>query len=249
MPSGAAMIVPNSTIVTPSRGGRSLGAASAGRLPRLAWRLGEQLLRVLAGLRVPAGRLARRLAELRDRAELAHRPVARMLEGDDLVVSLEVRVQQAVLRGLHRLRGDLPVRLEELHPLVEAAILHPLQHQVAERAARLRRQSRRGVDEARIGVDLGEADRADVGVEVVLEEIRQLDPAPVAGDHGVVLQRRHRLELRVGVALEAARVTPGELRAHEAEEVRAGTCPAAGSSPRAVRARRAPARGGRRGCR
>ena len=100
-------------------------------------------------------------------------------------------VRDRVMRRREDLRGDVAGGAEDLHPLLRRALLHPLQNPVAHLFERLRRPPRRPALPLLLGEQLGQVRRVHEGVEEVLEQVAQLNPASVRGHHRVIVQRRH----------------------------------------------------------
>ena len=132
-----------------------------------------------------------RLAQMRDRPQLLHGAKLRIVNRHDITVGVHLRVRHRVMRGREDLRGDVARGAEDLHPLLRRALLHPLQNPVAHLFERLRRPLRRPALPLLLGEQLGQVRRVHEGVEEVLEQVAELNPAPVRRHYGVIVERRH----------------------------------------------------------
>ena len=214
MPSGAAMIVANSSTVMPASGNSGSPACDAVGAREGARRLGEHLLGVLARLGHGARRLGRGVEQPHDGAELPDGAERGVVEVDHLAVRRHVGVGQRLLRGADPVGGDVAVGVEALHPLGRGPLAGALQHEVADLLRRLRVEAAGGGGVARIGVHLlGQFECLDRGVEEMLEEVRELNPAPVRRHDRLVAERGHRgrRERAERVALELVGVALDEL--------------------------------------
>ena len=161
----------------------------------------------------------RRLRQVRDETELADGPEPRVLDLDDLGVGDEVGVREGAegvpeWLGGHVLRGS-----EVAHPLLAGALQHAQQHALAQLLAIRLGEPARSAVEALLRVDVLEADRRDEGVEEVIDEVCRLDPLPVAGHHGLVVDRRLRSVGAELVARHLRREAALQLRADQAVHV------------------------------
>ena len=154
-----------------------------------------------------AGRvnLRRRLAQVRDRADLLDRTVIGIGDGDRVAVGRHVEVVDGVVSRRERLGGDIALGAEDLHPLVAGLLLHPLEDPVAHFLRCLRRPLGLTALPLFLGEQQGQVGGVHEGVEEVLEQVAELDPASVAGHHRVIVQRRHSAadveDLRVDLGL------------------------------------------------
>ena len=105
------------------------------------------------------------------------------------------------------------------HPLLAGALPHAQQHALAQLLAIGVGELARSAVEALLRVDVLEADRRDEGVEEVIDEVCRLDPLPIAGHHGLVVDRRLRSVGAELVGRHLRREAALQLRANQAVDV------------------------------
>ena len=196
-------------------------APVGGGLPRRPRRLGQQLLRLLAEQRVGAADARRGADEAGDRPDLAHRAQPRVIDLHHVAVQDQVGVVERLLRGDEGRGGDGAVLDEGRHPFVRAAFAHAGEHAVAQLLVRLLGPRHARPHVAFVRDDFDQVDGGEVGLEEVLEQVAELDPAPVLRLHRVVVERRHEARAhRQQVHLrELGRVHARELRVEERAQV------------------------------
>ena len=110
----------------------------------------------------------RRLAHLRERAELFHRADSRIIEFDQVAVRDELLVVNRFLRGLHDLARTIGITAVDLAPLERGLLFQSFDDLQIERDAILLIGKPGRVAITRILPDPAETDRIDPDIEQVL---------------------------------------------------------------------------------
>ena len=165
--------------------GRSGCSAVRRGLGLRCWsRLGQHLGGVFAGPRRRGADGGRRLAEVGERPDLLRRAHQRILDLHDRVERAELREVHRLLRSYEAVARDVAVG-EDLNPLVEALLEHPLEDEQAQFLAGFGLHREGGAGEAWLIVDVLQADGAHPVREQPCGHVCQLHPlaVPAAGDH------------------------------------------------------------------
>ena len=163
------------------------------RAPRRALpALAEHLFGVGTGSGSGTARASRRSAQPRDRSQPANGPELGVRHIHHVAVRDEVGVVERLLRRQPGLRRHVAVGAEDLHPRVGRTLAYPQQDPIARRLQIVRLPGGGRALKALLGQELRQQlDRIQEGVEQVLEQIAELDPATVGAHHRVVVERRH----------------------------------------------------------
>ncbi len=143
---------------------------------------------------------------------------------------------EGLLRGQPGIGRNIPVRDEELHPLISVAFADARRDEIAQPLEPLGVEIRRCAEEAEASALLGQAERGHQRVEEMLDDARELDPPAVARRVGIEADARRGTERPLPERGEGRRIPAVELpveqprhleRDHPAQEARLHELPAA----------------------